>query len=77
MNTPTLGIVFQIIGTQDQPTPFELGSGGSTYKQARGRERGERGRGRGGSGVRTGTMSQLLHCDCGNVAMRGPEWHQE
>ena len=41
MNTPTLGIVFQIIGTQDQPTPFELGSGGSTYKQARGRERRE------------------------------------
>ena len=50
MNTPTLGIVFQIIGTQDQPTPFELGSGGSTYKQARGRERAEGGGG-GVSGV--------------------------
>ena len=48
MNTPTLGIVFQIIGTQDQPTPFELGSGGSTYKQARGRERAGAGEGEGG-----------------------------
>jgi len=51
MNTPTLGIVFQIIGTQDQPTPFELGFGGSTYKQARGRERSGGARGRGERGV--------------------------